>query len=462
MQARCRSLALLAMALAAVLGPRPSAAQQTMAFNDSELIRSLLPSVVNITATAAATAPGGAGSAAKSQTDHGSGFVIDPSGLIATNDHVIHGAYQIQVTFSNGQTAPAKLVATNPVIDIAVIRVDTQHPLVAVRWGDSDQLQVGDPVIAIGNPLGLGMSVSSGIVSALNRNINGSPFDDYIQTDAAINHGNSGGPLFNKAGEVIGMDTAIISPTHGSVGLGFAQPSEDVKFVTGRLIRNGWVGAGWTGGAVEEVTPELAQALGMKSPQGLIISSLVDGGPAAAAGLQVGDVVLRFGDRTPRDTRELKRLIAETTVGQIVPVAVLRDGQEHVFQVTVKLWPLSAAAIKAESTQAAAPKVAVPADLGLSLSAITDDVRARYGLDVAQTGVVINGIAAGTDAATRGLSPGVVILRVQDKPVQTPEQVRAAIDAARAQQRQYVAVLVLQRAQDTPGPVWIPFRVSSP
>ena len=199
--------------------------------------------MVNIVSTVPASSGAGA---ATPQTLNGSGFVIDPSGLIATNDHVIHGAYQLQVTFSDGQTAPAKLVATASTIDIAVIKVETPHALVAVRWGDSNKLQIGDPVIAIGNALGLGMAVSSGVVSALNRNINASPFDDYIQTDASINHGNSGGPLFNRAGEVIGMDTALISPTSGSVGLGFAQPSADVKFVTERLIRDGWPGPdGW-------------------------------------------------------------------------------------------------------------------------------------------------------------------------------------------------------------------------
>jgi serine protease Do len=460
METHTHSLTLLAMALTAALGSQPAAAQQTMDFKQTELIRSLLPTVVNIVSTVPAGS--GAGAAATPQTLNGSGFVIDPSGLIATNDHVIHGAYQLQVTFSDGQTAPAKLVATASTIDIAVIKVETPHALVAVRWGDSNKLQIGDPVIAIGNALGLGMAVSSGVVSALNRNINASPFDDYIQTDASINHGNSGGPLFNRAGEVIGMDTALISPTSGSVGLGFAQPSADVKFVTERLIRDGWPRPGWVGGTVEDVTPELAQALGLPSPKGLIITSLAEDGPAAAAGLQVGDVVLRFGDRTPRDARELKRFVAVSTVGQTVPVAVLHDGQERIVPVTIKLWPETAAEIKAASSQAAAPTVTIPADLGLSLSAITADVRAKYRLDVTQAGVVINGIAAGTDAATRGLSAGDVILRMQSEPVQTPQQVQAAIDAARAQHPPYVAALVLQRARDTPTPVWIALRVSQP
>jgi serine protease Do len=431
-----------------------------MNYSEPDLIGRVLPSVVAIAATGAGSAQDGA--VAGPHTERGSGFVIDPSGLIATNNHVIAGAYQLQVTFSDGQTAPARLVATSSVIDIAVIKVDTHHALVPVRWGDSTRLQIGDPVIAIGNALGLGTAVSAGVVSALDKDIDDSPYDDYIQTDASINHGNSGGPLVNVAGEVIGMDTALISPTTGSVGIGFAQPSANVIFVTGRLIRDGWVRPGWVGGTVENVTPDLADALGMPSPQGLIITSLKDGGPAASAGLQVGDVVLRFGDHTPVNSRQLRRLIAETTVGQTVPVAVLHDGQERIVPVTVKVWPETAAEIKADSTMAAAPKLAVPANLGLSLSAITAEVRAKYGLDVAQGGVAINGIAAGTEASTRGLSAGDVILRIQDGPVQTPEQVQAAIDAARAQHRSYVAALVLRKALDSPTPVWIGLRVSQP
>ena len=357
MKMHIRYLTLLAIALAATLGSRQAAAQQAMESSRSELIRSLLPTVVNINATAAANAQSGAGPAANADASpgkpvFGSGFVIDPSGLIATNEHVITGAYQIKVTFSDGQTASAKLVAAVPLVDIAVIRVDTPHPLVAVHWADSDTVQIGDPVIAIGNPLGVGMSVTAGIVSALNRHIEKSAYDNYIQTDAPINRGNSGGPLFNWAGELIGMNTALISPTRGSVGLGFAQPSNDVMFMTEQLIHRGSVRPGWAGCVLEDVTAELAQALGMQSPKGSIIAALSDAGPAAAAGLQVGDVVLRFGDRTPRDSRELMRLIARATVNQTVPVAVLRDGQERIFPVTIKQWPASAAEIAARTTPA--------------------------------------------------------------------------------------------------------------
>jgi serine protease Do len=462
MTAHVRSLPILAIACAVALGSQPAAAQQSMHYSEPDLIDRVLPSVVAIVSTMPGSEQGSAGAATGSHTERGSGFVIDPSGLIATNNHVIAGAYQILVTFSDGQTEPANLVATASVIDIAVIKVETQHALVPVRWGDSHRLQIGDPVLAIGNALGLGVAVSSGVVSALDRNIDASPYDDYIQTDAAINHGNSGGPLINAAGEVIGMDTALISPTTGSVGLGFAQPSADVIFVTGRLIHNGWARPGWVGGTVENVTADLAQALGMPAPRGSIITSLTNDGPAVAAGLQVGDIVLRYGDQTPEDSRALKRFVAETSPGQTVPIAVLHDGQERIVPVTVKVWPQTAAEIKADSTMARAPKLTIPSDLGLSLSAITAEVRAKYALDVAQSGVVINGIATGTEASTRGLSSGDVILRMQDVQVQTPEQVQAAIDGARAQHRVYVAALVLKKAEEVPTPVWIAFRVSRP
>ncbi len=349
MKAHTRCLTPLTLAVASVLGFQPAAADEMIDYRDPDLIiKRLLPSVVSIVSTMPGSTPDGADAATGSHTERGSGFVIDPSGLVATNDHVIQGAYRIRVTFSDGQTAPAKLLARAPVVDIAVIEVETQHALVPVRWGDSSKLQIGDPVIAAGDALGLGIAVSSGVVSALNRNIDASPFDDYIQTDAAINHGNSGGPLFDAAGEVIGMDTALISPTTGSVGLGFAQPSADVMFVTGRLIHDGWVRPGWLGCRFEDMTQDLAEALGLPSSKGSIITSLKAGGPAAAAGLQVGDVVLRYGDRTPQDSRELKRFIAETTVGQTVPLAVLHDGHERIVPVSIKVWPETAAEIKAE------------------------------------------------------------------------------------------------------------------
>jgi serine protease Do len=450
-----RCFILVAAIVTAWSGVQPAAAQQTSQFNDSKIIDSLLPTVVSIRKLVAASEPGG-----NPKIFYGSGFVIDPSGLIVTNDHVIAGAFDLQVTFSDGQTAPAKLVATAPMIDIAVIKADTQRQLTAIRWGDSNKLTVGEPVIAIGNPLGLGMSVSTGIVSALNRNINGSPYDDYIQTDASINHGNSGGPMFDRTGLVVGMDTAIISPTQGSVGLGFAQPSRDVQFVVERLIRDGFVKAGWAGASVDWLTPELAQAFGLKQPGGAIIAGMVKGGPAESAGAKVGDVVLKFGDTVPMDARQLKRLVAQSEVGKAVPVTIWRNGQQRVVNMTIKEFPITAAQIRANTTEAAAPKVAVPADLGLALSAINQETRAKYGLDVAQTGVVITGVANGTDAALRGVATGDVILRVQDQLVQTPEAVQTALGQVRAQRQAFAALLLMKKGQAATGPSWLALRVS--
>ena len=372
MESHVRSLTFRAMALTAALAFQPAAADQTMNYSEPDLIGRLLPSVVSIVSTLPGSTQDGVAVATGSHTERGSGFVIDASGLIATNDHVIHGAYQLQVTFSDGQTTPAKLVATAPTIDIAVIKVETPHALVPVRWGDSNKLQIADPVMAIGNALGLGTAVSAGVVSALDKNIDASPYDDYIQTDASINHGNSGGPLVNAAGEVIGMDTALISPTTGSVGISFAQPSADVIFVTGRLIRDGWVRPGWVGGTVENVTPDLANALGMPSPQGSIITSLTNGGPAATAGLGVGDVVLRFGDRAAGGSAPTEALHCRDDCWlTVTPLPCCITGGCVSFRSPSSCGSETAAEIKADSSMAAAPRLTIPADLGLSLKALS-------------------------------------------------------------------------------------------
>jgi serine protease Do len=289
------------------VAPAVGLADELLQITRPAMIAKLLPAVVNITSyvgtaeppsgnvVTAATPAGG-----RPKTQDGSGFIIDPAGYIATNYHVVEGAYRIVVMFSDGKTADAKLVGSVPIGDIAVLQV-------AVKWGDSDQLQVGDPVFAVGKPLGLGLSVSAGIVSALNRNIMETPYDHFIQTDAAINHGNSGGPLFNMQGEVVGMDTAIISPTTGSAGLGFAIPTSGVRFVVDRIEKYGWMRPAWLGVKVEQVTPELAEAIGMPNPQGEIIANVFDNSPASAAGFQVGDVIMQFGDQKPPNEPALLR-----------------------------------------------------------------------------------------------------------------------------------------------------------
>ena len=451
--------------------PRPAVAQQMemMPPSQTELIRGLLPTVVNLTSFVGAAAGPSMNAASGTDTpnqDHpktvkGSGFVIDPSGVILTNYHVIDGAYDVEVMFSDGMRVPGHIMATAQRVDLALVKVEPHKPLTAIRWADSDKVQIGDTVFAIGNPLGIGLSVTSGIVSALNRNLMDSPYDDFIQTDAAINHGNSGGPLFNRAGEVIGVDTAIISPTSGSAGLGFAIPANDAKFVSTRLLRDGELRPAYLGLKIEEVTDEIASALGMQQAMGSIVALVHKDGPAAAAGLQVGDVILTYANQTPRDERALLRDIAKSTIGETVPATILRAGHQQTLQFTPIAWPAMPGTPGSSVQKVARPAMLVPPNLGLSLSMLTGDLRARYALQMQQAGVLVDGIASGTDAFDHGLMPGDVILRVQDQDVATPEQVQAAVDAARAQRKAFILVLVQPKTtQQNPGPRWMALRVS--
>ncbi len=276
------------------------------------------------------------------------------------------------------------------------------------------------------------------------------PYDDFIQTDAAINHGNSGGPLFNRSGDVIGVDTAIVSPTTGSVGLGFAIPANDAKFIADRLLRDGHVRPAYLGMKIDQVTQDMAVALGMPQPTGSIVAAVHQGGPAAAAGLQGGDVILQYDSQTPSDERALLRAIAKSTIGQAVPATVSRAGHEQTLRVTPIAWPEPETA--SGTGTASKPGMLVPSNLGLSLSMLTADLRARNMLLMQQAGVLVDGVAAGTDAFDRGLVPGDVILRVQDSEVGSPQQVQAAVDAARAQHKAFILALVQSKQQQNPGP----------
>jgi len=465
---RCRAV-LLGLVLAVAVVPA-AIADDMMMMSRSSLISGVLPTVVNITTEVGLSETASMDVAAKSEasprTLRGSGFIIDPAGYVATNFHVIAGAYRIIVMFSDGDTAQAKVVGYSRPCDLALLKVTTTRKLAAIHWGDSDALQIGDPVFAVGNPLGLGLSVSGGIVSALNRNIMDTPYDHFIQTDAAINHGNSGGPLFNMKGEVIGVDTAIISPTTGSAGLGFAIPSQSAQFVVDRLKQFGWLRPGWMGLKVDQVTPEIADALGMKPadgalPAGSIISKVFDDGPAAKAGLRVGDVILRFDDRQPTDERDLLRTIVAAQPGQVVKLAVWRTGREFEVKPTIIEWPRQQWDRLNAPIETTPVEPAIPPNLGLNLAEVTDEVRAKYGLEQGQTGVLVAGVMANTDAADRGLATGDVILRVQDQPVASPQAVQAVIDAVREQKRSFAVMLVLPKVQQLPGPKWMALRVAS-
>ena len=447
--------------------PATAAADELAPQTSMDRFRALLPTVVAISARGESGSAGSAMVASEAPSEGrlktvvGSGFIIDPAGTIVTNSHVIDGASEINVMFSDGSVTSATVISATRVGDLALLKVDVGHPLPAVHWGDSDQLQIGDPVVAIGNPLGLGISVSAGIISALNRDIMESPYDHFIQTDAAINHGNSGGPLFNMHGEVVGVDTALVSPTTGSAGLGFAIPSRGAQWVIDRLLKYGWVRPSWVGMVVQQVTLDMAKAIGMAQPRGSIVAVVASGGPAEKAGVQVGDIVIRYGDKVPTDERALLRMIAETPENQTTSFTVLRDGKEQVFPVTVAEWPRQLW----EDRNGVKPPTPVhrtlPPDFGLTLSGLTDQIRAQYGLQTEQSGVVVTGVASDTDAADRGLVPGDVILRVQEATVNSAADVQAKLDVVRNEKRSYALLLVLPKVKTRPGAKWVPLRVGT-
>jgi serine protease Do len=468
-----RTLALVGVVLAmrtipvmAQQAPTMQLGMTQMQASEAELIRKLLPSVVTITTRRDPTKPvSGQNTATTSSEDTtaiASGFVIDPSGVIVTCAHVVHGAWQFEVTFSDGTKVPAHVVAAARLIDIALIKVDVGHTLPVLRWGDSEKLELGDPVFTIGNALGVGLSVSGGIVSGLNRNLMDSPFDDYIQTDAAINHGNSGGPLFNTEGEVIGVDTEIISATPSWSGVGFAIPSSGARMVADRLMNPDGPRPGWIGVKLQPVTSDMAEALGMEQARGSIVANVAHGGPAEKAGLRVGDVVLQLGTTPPSDQRALLRAIALAPIGQRDKLTVWRDGKQQSLEVVITQWPMGRWDALDVAAAAPPPQPRIPADLGLALATLDDANRAHFGLDINQTGVLVSGVATDTDAAERGIVAGDVILRVQEKIVTTPAEVQAAFADARVQKRQFILVLLAAKVRDEKaGPEWVTLRVAN-
>jgi serine protease Do len=301
--------------------------------------------------------------------------------------------------------------------------------------------------------------VSAGIVSAINRDINSTPYDHFIQTDAVINHGNSGGPMFNLRGEVIGVDTSIISPTEGYAGLGFAIPGDTAQFVIAQVREYGWLRPGWIGVQTTTVTPDMATALGMAHPEGAMIGVVAPDSPGEKAGLRVGDVILRFGDFTPPDARALHRFVLGAQPGETVPVVIRRGGGALTIPVAVAEWP-RADYMQRYGEPAAQPRPPIRPDLGLTLSEATDAVRARHELSAAQTGVVIIGVMAGTDAWFRGVLAGDVIERVEDTIVASATDVRRQVDIARARNKQFALFLMRQKGLAALGPRWLALRIS--
>jgi serine protease Do len=391
---------------------------------------------------------GGGDNGPREATSLGSGFIIDPSGYIVTNNHVIEGAEEITVRMQDNTEYKAKLIGHDPKTDLALLKIDTSSPLPSVEWGDSDKARIGDWVLAIGNPFGLGGTVTAGILSARQRDINAGPYDDFLQTDAAINRGNSGGPMFNTDGKVIGINTAIFSPSGGSIGIGFALPSSLAKGVIQQLRQYGHPRRGWLGVRIQSVTPELAEGLKMPKPMGALIAAVTDGGPADKAGIRQGDVVIRFDNKDIDEMRHLPRIVAETTFDTSVPVVVLRQGKEMTFQVKIGELDETAEAKTADTgTQPTKPKAPEGAKtiLGLSLAEMTEQLRQRYNIADEAAGVVVLNVDSKSNAAGKGLKAGDVIVEVDQNSVTTPADVEKRVAVAKANGYKVVTFLIYRQ-----------------
>nr|WP_321986912.1 DegQ family serine endoprotease [uncultured Lichenicoccus sp.] len=372
----------------------------------------------------------------------GSGFIVDPSGIIVTNNHVISGAEEITVTLQDNTVLKARLIGHDDRTDLAVLQVHADHKLTAVAFGDSDKSRVGDWVLAIGNPFGLSGTVTAGIISSRGRDIQQGPYDDFIQTDAPINKGNSGGPLFNMDGQVIGINTAIYSPSGGSIGIGFSIPASEARLIIEQLRRFGHAKRGWIGVHIQDVTQDIADSLGLKSAHGALIAGIEPKGPADKAGLRSGDVILQF-DGKDVDGRSLPRHVAETPVGDVGQFSIWRDGHRQPLSIPIGEFPeqVVQAAAKPTPKPQAATSMTLPS-LGMKVAPITPTLRQKYQLSDGQKGVVITDVSQDGVAADRGLRPGDVVVEVQQTDVATPAALQEQIDKARRAKRSSVLMLV--------------------
>lgn len=370
----------------------------------------------------------------------GSGFVFEADGYIITNHHVVDSADEVRVRFDDGDELEAEVVGTDPQTDIALLKVEPEEPLPALKLGHSSDVRVGEDVIAVGNPFGLGGTVTRGIVSAIGRDINAGPYVDFIQTDAAINRGNSGGPLFDLEGNVIGVNSAIYSPSGGNVGVGFAIPSDLVKDVVAQLRERGSVDRGWLGVAIQTVTPDIASAMGLDEATGALVASVVDDAPAAGV-LEVGDVIMTYDGKPVPDSRALPRLVAATNAGNTVDVEVLRDGKEKTVQITVGELKSERMAAASSDSSGGADGTA-PAKLGATVATLTGEARESLGLDDSVRGAIVTSLKSGGAAAEAGLEVGDVIMRVGDREIADPGELDRALGAA---DRDTVLLLVNRR-----------------
>lgn len=457
--------AAMSLALALIALPAPEALGRDAPGSFADLAAKLSPAVVNISTKQAVDEPPGAEALPDGPFNDlfrdffdrnrprgpvqslGSGFVISADGFVVTNNHVIKDADEVTVNFPDGASFQADVIGSDDKTDLALLKIDAGKPLPFVPWGDSNESRVGDWVLAIGNPFGLGGSVSAGIISARNRDIRAGPYDDFIQTDAAINRGNSGGPLFNLAGQVIGVNTAIISPSGGSIGIGFAVPSALARNVIAQLREFGETRRGWLGVRIQEVTPDIAETLDLEAASGALVASVTPDGPAEGANIQPGDVILRFDGRDVSEMRDLPRMVAETPVGKTVRVVVWRKGKS--VTVKVKLGRLenqdtlaAAAPTGDEGDPGGSSQGAEVPGAGMALAALTAEIRARFSIADDVVGVVVTSVDPRGPAAAKGIAAGDVILEIGQDPVSDPAVIAQRIVEAREQGRNSVLLLV--------------------
>jgi serine protease Do len=427
----------------------------------AELADQISPSVVNITTSSIVSGPAAGGPVVPEGSPFedffnqfeddgqnggpqrsealGSGFVISEDGYIVTNNHVIEGADEIMIEFFGGEKLPAKLIGTDPKTDIALLKVEAGKPLPFVNFGNSDLMRVGDWVVAMGNPLGQGFSVSAGIVSARNRELSGT-YDDYLQTDAAINRGNSGGPLFNMDGQVIGVNTAILSPNGGSIGIGFSMASNVVTKVVDQLKEFGETRRGWLGVRIQDVTPDIAESMGLTEAKGALVTDVPDG-PSKDAGIVAGDVITMFNSQPVNDAGDLTRRVADAPVGEAVPVVILREGKTETVQVTLgRREEAEAVATPASGDVPEEPK---QMDLlGLTLQPLTDEMRSAMGLQPGDEGLVVGKVDPSSEAYTKGLREGDLITEAGQQRVVRLQDLQDRVAEAKEAGRKSILLLI--------------------
>ena len=460
-----RLVAALGLGLTLALSPVGEAFARGAPESFADLAADVSPSVVNITTSAVVAAPTGGGpivpegspfedffrdfmvpegeggNEAQRQQALGSGFVISADGFIVTNNHVIDGADEIEIEFFDKTRLKATLVGRDPKTDIALLKVESDAELPFVSFGDSDTMRVGDWVMAMGNPLGQGFSVSAGIVSARGRELSGS-YDDFLQTDAAINKGNSGGPLFNMDGEVVGVNTAILSPTGGSIGIGFSMASNVVTKVVAQLKEFGETRRGWLGVRIQDVTTDVAEAMNLSVAQGALITDVPEG-PAKDAGLLAGDVITTFNGKTITDVRDLTRTVADSPIGEAVPVVVLREGNEMTIDVTLGRRETAEGEAEAEGELGAVPEAPVQSEvLGMTLKPIDGPTAQELGLPAGSEGLAVVNVDAASEAAAKGLSRGDIIVEAGQRPVTSLKDLNDRIEEAKAGGRKSMLLLV--------------------